>query len=309
MELEGWIISTVARALAYSTPLLWAALGEIYAERSGVVNLGVEGMMILGAISGFIMAQLSGSALVGLAFAAGVGGLAALLHAFVSVTLRANQYVSGLALTIIGLGLAGLMGRGWEGMPLANPMRPVTVWGVSQLRVIGPALLSRQFALTYAGIIVAALLWLLLYKTRPGLTLRSVGESPLAADAAGINVNLVRYLAVIFGGAMAGIAGAYLSLAYRPSWSEGMTAGMGWIALAIAIFAAWDPLKAIGAAFLFGAFFHLSFRLQAFFPPELLRLLPYLFTIIALTLTALLKRGWAPSAPEALGVPYQRGER
>ena len=304
-----WFISTVGRALAFSTPLLWAALGEIYAERSGVVNLGLEGMMILGAIMGFIVDQATGSAWLGLMAAASAGGLAALLHAFISVTLRANQYVSGLALTILGLGLAGLLGRGYEGIPLRQPMQAVSVPLLADIPVIGPAFFTNQQLLTYAGLLIAALLWFVLRYTKLGVTLRSVGEAPAAADSLGVNVFRVRYLAVIFGGLMAGVAGGYLSLAYRPSWSEGMTAGMGWIALAITIFAAWSPLRAVVAAFLFGACFHLSFRLQGSFPTEFLQMLPYVFTILALTVLALGKAGNRSGAPDALGEPYSRGER
>jgi len=309
VELESWIVSTVARSLAFSTPLLWAALGEIYAERAGVVNLGVEGMMILGAVAGFIVAQTTGSPLLGIAAAAGVGGLAGLLHAFIAITLRADQYISGLALTILGLGLAGLVGRAYVGVPLQNPMRTVTVPGVSNLPVVGPALFTDQHLLTYAGLIVAALLSVLLFTTRLGLVIRSAGESPAATDALGIDVSLVRYSCVVFGGVMAGVAGAYLSLAYRPSWTEGMTAGMGWIALAITIFAAWRPLRAVLAAFIFGACFHLAFRLQGVFPAEFLQMLPYLVTILSLTLIALGRGGRRAGAPAALGVPYTRGER
>ena len=304
-----WIISTVGRALAFSTPLLWAALGEIYAERSGVVNLGLEGMMILGAILGFIVAQTTGSPSLGLLAAASAGGLAALLHAFISITLRANQYISGLALTILGLGLAGLLGKGYEGIPLRQPMQAVSVPFLSDIPIIGAAFFTSQHLLTYAGLLIAVLLWFVLRYTKLGVTLRSVGESPAAADSLGVNVFRVRYLAVIFGGLMAGVAGGYLSLAYRPSWSEGMTAGMGWIALAITIFAAWSPLRAVVAAFLFGACFHLSFRLQGSFPTEFLQMLPYVFTILALTVLALGKSNRRAGAPEALGEPYSRGER
>ncbi len=340
---DSWLISTFARALAFSTPLLLAALGEIYAERAGVVNLAVEGMMIMGAITGFAVATTTDSILLGLLLAAVVGGGVALIHAFISVTLKGNQYISGLALTIFGLGLAGLLGRGYEGVPLENSMQTIDVPILSTIPILGEALFTDQHLLTYIGLITAVVLWFVLYKTKLGLTIRSVGESPQAADAAGINVAMVRYGAVIFGGIMAGIAGGFLSMAYRPSWSEGMTAGMGWIALAIAIFALWDPLRAIGASLLFGAFFHLSFRLQGLLfgfgcndeatglekmlyitkegasemacgfsfslPSEFLKLLPYAFTIIALAIIALNKGGRAFSAPEAIGVPYERGKR
>ena len=310
MELDSWLISTSARALAFGTPLLLAALGEIYAERSGVVNLGVEGMMLLGAISGFAVAHTSGSPWLGLMMAAGVGGVAALLHAFVTITIKANQYVSGLALTILGTGLAGLLGRGFEGIPLARPMQQLSIPGLRALPLVGEAIFQNQYLLTFLALLASLVLWFVLYYTRLGMTLRSVGESPQAVDTAGISVTAVRYGAVIFGGVMAGIAGGYFSLAYRPSWAEGITSGVGWVALAIAIFAAWDPLRAILAAFLFGAFFHLSFRLQGIFSPELLKLMPYVFTILALTITALGKGGGNRlGAPDALGLPYERGER
>ncbi len=283
-----WILTAVVRALAVSTPLLWASLGEIYAERSGVINLGVEGMMILGALFGFMVAHLTGYPVAGLLAAAAAGGLAALLHAFVSVTLRANQYVSGLALAMLGLGLAGVLGRGWEGIPLLNTLPEIS-------------------GLTYLGLLLAVALWFLLYHTRLGMVIRSTGESPAAAAALGVNVHLVRYLCVVFGGALAGVAGGFLSVAYRPSWTEGMTAGLGWIAIAITIFAGWDPLKAVGGSLLFGALFHLSFRLQAWVPPEALRMMPFAFTILVLAATSGRRRG--RGAPEALGVPYAAGER
>ena len=309
MELE-LILNTVARALAFSTPLLWAALGEIYAERSGVVNLGVEGMMIMGAVMGFIVGQSTGQPYLGLLVAALAGTLMGLAHAFISITLNANQFVSGLALTIFGLGLSGLIGRGFVGQPLSKPMNAVTVPGLSEIPLLGLALFTNQRLLTYVGLLVAILLWFILHYTRLGMTLRSVGESPKAADTAGINVNRVRYFAVMFGGLMAGIAGGYLSLAYRPSWGEGLTNGMGWIALALTIFALWDPLRAIGASFLFGAFFYLSFtNLQNYIAPQLLTMMPYVMTIVALTVIALRQGKRAFGAPEALGLPYRRGER
>lgn len=303
------VLTTIARALAFSTPLLWAALGEIVAERSGVVNLGVEGMMILGALTGFIVAQSSGDPWLGLVAAAATGAAAGLLHAFFAVILRANQYVSGLALTIFGLGLSGLIGRGWVGRPLGNAMEYVSLPLLVDIPVVGPALFDHQYALTWWGLVVAVALWFVLQHTRIGLIIRTVGENPAAADAAGVPVLRVRIAAVVFGGVMAGIAGGFLSLAYRPSWGQGMTNGLGWIALAMAIFALWDPLRAIFAALLFGAFFTLSFSLQDRFPPQLLTMMPYLFTILALTLTSLRKGGRSFGAPEALGEPYARGER
>lgn len=308
MDWQGWLVGIVGRALAFGTPLLWATLGEVYAERSGVVNLGVEGMMILGAFSAFAVAQTAGHPGVGVLVGAVVGGAAALLHAVMTVTLRANQYVSGLALTLFGLGLAGLVGRGWEGTPLRQALPPVTIPGLSEIPLLGPMLFQGQTVLTYVGLFLAVVLWLLLWKTRWGVVVRSVGESPATADALGINVFRVRYLAVVFGGTLAGIAGAYLSVAYRPAWTEGMTAGMGWIVIALAIFAGWDPLRTVGGALFFGALYHLSFRLQGLVAPELLKLMPYASAILVLALVGLRsvrRRG----APSALGLPYTRGER
>lgn len=306
---ESLVVTTIARALAFSTPLLWAALGEIIAERSGVVNLGVEGMMILGALAGFVAAQTSGDPWLGVLVAAGAGVLAALVHALFAVVIRANQYVSGLALTIFGLGLSGLIGRGFVGRPLPNAMEFVSIPGLASIPWLGPAVFRDQYVLTWLGLVAAVLLWVVLQHTRIGLIVRTVGENPAAADAAGVPVMLVRVGAVAFGGLMAGVAGGFLSVAYRPSWGQGMTNGLGWIALALAIFALWDPLRAIFAALLFGAFFTLSFSLQDRFAPQLLTMMPYLFTIVALTLTALRKGSRAFGAPEALGEPYARGER
>lgn len=286
MDVLVWLLGALARGTAVGTPLLWGTVGEIYAERSGVVNLGMEGMMILGAFAGFATAQVTGHPYLALGIAACVGAAAAFLHAIVSITLRANQYVSGLALTMCGLGIVGVLGRGWEGTPLGHPLP--------------------EFILAVPGAIVAVLAWFVLYHSRWGITLRTVGESPAAADAMGVNVALVRYLAVIFGGVMAGVAGGFLSVAYRPSWTEGMTGGIGWIVIALAILASWDPLRAIAAALLFGTLFHLSFLLQAWIPSEPLQMMPFVVTILVLAATA--QRGRrVGQVPEALGVPYIRG--
>ena len=303
MDVDLLVVATVARALAFATPLLWAALGEVIAERSGVVNLGVEGMMALGAVTGFAVAFTTGDVWWGLA-AAGAAGLAASsLHAFVAITLRADAYVSGLSLTMLGLGLSALVGRAWVGRPLPTPMRPVDVPLLSELPLVGPMLFQGQHLLTYAALVVAALAWVWMYRTRGGLVLRSVGENPAAVDAAGLPVRRVRYAAVLVGGLLAGIAGGYLSLAYRPSWGEGMVNGLGWIALALAIFSMWDPLRVVFAGLLFGACFTLAFRLQTVFPPELLTMLPYVFTVLALVFTAWRRGRHAFGAPEALGRP------
>ncbi len=309
MGWETWVIGTVARGLALGTPLLLGTLGEILAERSGVINLGVEGMMILGAFSGFAVAQSTGNPVLGLFAAAGVGVLASLLHGVASISLRANQYVSGLILSIFGLGLAGFLGRGFVGVPLARPLANITVPGLSDIPILGPMLFTRQSPLLYIGLVLTVLLWLVLYRTRWGLAVRSAGESPATADVLGINVMRVRYLCVALGGALAGLAGGFLSIAYRPSWTEGMTAGMGWIIIALTIFASWEPFRAIAGALFFGALYHLSFRLQDFVTPELLKLMPYALAVVVLALVGLRRSGRARGAPAALGLPYIRGEK
>jgi general nucleoside transport system permease protein len=282
-----FVLVTIVRAMAVATPLLWASLGETFAERSGVVNLGIEGMMIVGAFVAFVVAHTTGQPYLGLAAAAAGGTLAAALHGFVSITLRANQYVAGLALAMLGLGITGVLGRGWEGIPLEASLPEISL-------------------ITYLGVAVAACSWFVFYHTGPGIAIRSVGESPGAAAALGVNVGRVRYQCVLLGGLLAGVAGGFLSVAYRPSWTEGMSGGLGWIALAITIFAGWDPLRVIGGALFFGALFHLSFRLQDFLAPELLRMMPFASTIIVLALTAGRRRG--QGVPEALGVPYSPGD-
>ncbi len=308
MSWESWIVATLSRMLAYGTPLLLATLGEIYAERSGVLNLGVEGMMIVGALSAFAVAYTTGNPWLGVLVSAAVGGAFSLIHAFASVTLRANQVVSGLALTMLGLGLSGVLGRRWEGWPLMTPLREVTIPGLSKIPVLGPALFEGQNLLVYIAMGLAVLLWFVLYRTRIGISIRAVGEDPATADSLGINVARVRYLCVVVGGVLSGIAGGYLSVAYRPSWTDGMTAGMGWIVIALTIFAFWNPLLGLVGAYFFAALFHLSFRLQAWLAPELLKMMPYVLAIVVLIVVArgtLQKRMGAPSA---LTIPYTRGE-
>ncbi len=306
--MEEIFISTFARSLAFGTILLWGALGAVLSERSGVVNLGMEGMMILGALAGFAVMQTSGNALLAIAAAALVGALAAGLHAFVSITLKANQFVSGLALTMLGLGLSGVLGKRFEGLPLFTQLENISVPGLSSIPILGKAVFTDQNPLTYAGILVGILLWVVLFKTRVGIQIRSIGENPAAADALGVNVVLTRYVCTMLGGALAGIGGAFLSVAYRPSWTEGMTGGLGWVAVSIAIFAAWNPLGAIGGALFFGGLYHLQFRLQESINPALLKMMPYLSVILALALGAL-RRKSRGTAPAALGLPYQRGQR
>jgi general nucleoside transport system permease protein len=304
-----FILAAVRAAIPAGTPLLYGTLGEVYAERSGVLNLGVEGMMIMGAVSGFAVAQTTGNVWLGVAAAAVVGGLMALIHAFASVSLRVNQVVSGLALTMLGLGVSGMLGKRFVGQPLSVRLQPINIPVLSDLPIIGE-LLFRFDALVYLSVLLVPVLWFVLYKTRLGVTLRSVGENPSAADALGVNVTFVRYAAVAFGGMMAGVGGAYLSISYAPAWIEGMTAGAGWIVIALTIFAIWDPRRALLGAYLFGGVRVLQFRLQPLgISPNLLNMLPYLLTILVLLLISGQAAKRRIGAPAALMTAYSREDR
>ena len=308
MGWETWIIATLSRSLVYGTPLLLGTLGEIYAERSGVLNLGVEGMMIMGAYSAFTTAYITGNPWLGILMGAVVGGAFSLIHAFTSVTLKANQVISGLSLTMLGLGLSGVLGRGWEGKPLPVSLPKVTISSLSRIPFLGPIFFEGQNLIVYLTILLVPLLWYVLYRTRIGITIRSVGESPGTADSLGINVDRVRYTCVFLGGVLAGVAGGYLSVAYRPAWTEGMTAGIGWIVIALTIFAFWNPAYGMLGAYLFAALYHLSYRLQPWVSPELLKAMPYAFAILVLILVSRGTLQKRMGAPAALSLPYTRGE-
>ena len=314
------LVVIAASAIAYGTPLLFAALGELLAERSGVLNLGVEGMMLMGAVSGFWAVQTVGGPgwmvlLIAVLVAALVAAATALIHAVLTISLRASQIVSGLALTIFAgaSGLSSYVGHvaSLGGQPARHEFAAIDVLGSKALPVIGP-ILFHQNALTYLSWALVAVTLFYLYRTRPGLHLRAVGESPATADAMGVNVTAYRYVHVMLGGALAGIGGAFFSLAITPGWLDGMTSGAGWIAIALVIFAFWRPELALVGAYLFGAFSSLAFTLQArqvHLPPEVFSSLPYLMTIVVLVLVS---TGWARQrlgAPAALGVPYVREER
>jgi len=308
MGWETWIIATLSRSLVYGTPLLLGTLGEIYAERSGVLNLGVEGMMIMGAYSAFTTAYITGNPWLGILMGAVVGGAFSLIHAFTSVTLKANQVISGLSLTMLGLGLSGVLGRGWEGKPLPVSLPKVSISSLSRIPFLGPIFFEGQNLIVYLTILLVPLLWYVLYRTRIGITIRSVGESPGTADSLGINVDRVRYTCVLLGGVLAGVAGGYLSVAYRPAWTEGMTAGIGWIVIALTIFAFWNPAYGMLGAYLFAALYHLSYRLQPWVSPELLKAMPYAFAILVLILVSRGTLQKRMGAPAALSLPYTRGE-
>lgn len=301
MGMTEAILLTIITA---ATPLLIAALGELVVERSGVLNLGVEGMMIVGAATGFAAAILTGSTLVGVLAGIAAGMILAAVFAALALGLAANQVATGLALTILGIGVAGLIGRDFVGAR-RDPLAKIAVPWLSDLPVVGKVLFA-QDPIVYASAVLAVGVWWFLWKTRAGLVLRAVGESHGAAHALGYPVLRIRLLAVLFGGGCAGLAGAYLSLAYTPFWSPGMTAGRGWIALAIVVFAGWLPLRAVVGAYLFGGVTVLQLHAQARgwgIPSQAMSALPYLATIGVLVAISLRRRGEA-QAPAALGTPF-----
>ena len=313
------LVSILAVTIQAGTSLVFASVGEIFTERSGVLNLGLEGIMIMGAVTAFATAFHTGSLFLAVIVAMLVGGVLATIHAFLSVTLRADQVVSGLALTLFGIGLSSFLGQrlGPEGKPLVGLVGPkfseVPIPGLSQIPVVGEALFSQDL-LVYLMYILVPVASYLLYRTRLGLHLRAVGESPDTADAMGVSVARVRYLATIGGGMLMGLGGAHLSLAYTPGWTENLTGGRGWIAIALVIFATWDPFRAVLGAILFGGVNAIQFRLQAaggsVIPAAVLAMMPYILTIIVLTVITVYENvSRRLGAPAALGIPYVRGER
>jgi simple sugar transport system permease protein len=304
-------ITIFVAGIAAGTTLLFAAVGEIITERAGVLNLGVEGMMLVGAATGFVINVNVEEPWIGVLGAAAAGGLMGLLHAVLVVGFKSNQVVTGLALVIFAQGLSGFMGESVVGVAPPETFAPVRVPALSSIPAIG-RILFRQDALVYLSFLLVAATWWFLFRTRPGLNLRSVGESPETADAAGISVTRTRYAAVSVGGAFAGVGGAYLSLAQAPSWIPNMTAGRGWIAIALVIFATWSPVRAAVGAYLFGCVEALGFRLQAIgvdVPSFFVSMLPYLFTILVLVLISRESTRRRLAAPASLGNAYVREER
>ena len=303
MTLALAILLTVITA---ATPLLIAALGELVVERAGVLNLGVEGMMIMGAACGVAVAILTGSSLLGVLAAIAAGMAMALLFAGLTLGLAANQYASGLALTIFGLGLSGVIGAPFVGVQREGIGR-IAVPVLADLPVIGP-ILFEQDPFVYAAFLLVVAVTRFLWRTKTGLVLRACGENPVSAHALGYPVLRIRLMAVLFGGACAGAAGAYLSLVLTPFWTAGMTAGRGWIALAIVVFASWLPLRVLFGAYLFGGLIILQLHAQtagATIPSQLLAALPYLITIGALTAIMAARRdGGGGVAPASLGQPF-----
>ncbi len=305
------LIAVLAAAISAGTPLLYAALGEVITERTGVQNLGLEGMMLTGAVMGYIAAITSGNPWVGFAVGALGGGVLSLVHAVLVISFKANQVVSGLALTIFGQGFSGFIGKNYIGIPLPTKFELFRIPLLGDIPIIGN-ILFRQDALVYLSYLLVPMIFIFMFKTRAGMTMRSLGENPAAADALGVNVFKMRYFYVFVGGLMSGMGGAYLSLAASPSWLENMTAGRGWIAIALVIFSQWNPVRAMMGAYIFGGIDALGYRLQTIgvtFSPIYLKMLPYIITIAVLIFTTIMSRKKHLSAPEALGLTYNREER
>jgi general nucleoside transport system permease protein len=314
----------LAAGVATGTVLLFAAIGEIFAERAGVLNLGVEGMMLMGAVAGFSTTVSTGNPWLGVILAMLAGGLISLLHAVVTIHFRADQVVSGLALTFLGSGLARVLGEGLSNAGNTELLPRLTIPLVSQVPVIGAIFFRDQSILVYVGYLLVPIAWFWINRTRPGLHLRAVGEYPAAADAQGIGVYRLRYAYVFVGGLLAGLAGATITLATSPGWfSDQTTNGRGWIAVGLVIFAQWSPIRAAFGAYLFGAISRYILDVQGagtilgitnpfqagrsatFF----LEMLPYLLVVLVVVIGSREAARKRVGAPAALGTPYVRGER
>lgn len=310
------LILSIVSAIAAGTPLLFAALGEIMTERSGVMNLGVEGMMLVGGVTGFWTGIHTGNLLLALLAGALAGGLLSLIHALLAISLRVNQVVSGLALVIVGNGLSSFWGNSGD-QPMIQRANGVSVDAVMpqilrDIPALGPIVFGHDIVVYFSWLLVVASSYFL-YRTTLGLSLRAVGEDPAAADAAGLDVTRIRYLFTFIGGLGAGVGGAYLALAVLGTWQAGMTAGAGWIAIALVILAGWRPSLAILAAYLFGALRNLGFTLQIAgldVPSDFLNMLPFVATyVVVIIISASPARARKIAGPAALGEPYSRESR
>lgn len=308
------VTSFLNAAIQAGTPLLFATLGEILTEKAGNLNLGVEGMMLIGAVAGFLAGMSTANPFLAVLGAAAGGAFFAAIYAFLTVTLKANQVVTGLSLTILGTGISSFVGKDLNGMVVPDSIK--SFFTIKKIPLLGDipfigAVFFKQNLFVYLGYITAVILFIYLYKTRFGLNLRMVGENPSAADASGINVDLYKYVHILLGGALSGLGGAYLSLVYIPSWQENVTAGRGWIAVALVIFATWNPLKALLSAYFFGGLDILGFRLQKYnmhVSQYMIDMLPYAATIFVLIMISMKKKKeYMP--PKELGNAYFREER
>ncbi|MBI3525903.1 MAG: ABC transporter permease [Betaproteobacteria bacterium] len=306
MSPEHLLIPFLASTAGAATPLILAAMGELVTERSGVLNLGVEGMMLVGAVAGFAVTLSTGHSSLGLLAAMLAGMATALIFAFLVLTLQANQVATGLALTLFGVGLSAFAGRGYAGQTI-QPLPHLSFPLLSDIPFLGP-LLFRFDALVYLALLLALAVSWMLNRTRLGLIIRAIGESPQSAHAIGYPVIALRYCSVLFGGALAGLAGAYLPMVLTPMWVEGMTAGRGWIALALVVFATWKPRGVVLGAYLFGGVTVLQFHAQGFgleIPSEFLSMLPYLATIFVLVLISRNPQTILLNKPMSLGQSFR----
>ena len=305
------LIPILAAAIRSGTPVLYAVLGELLTERAGVMNLGLEGVMLVGAFAGFSATRATGNPYIGLLMAFATGCFIVLIHAFLTISMGTNQVVSGLALSLFGSGLSALLGRNYIGETISG-INPVHLFFLGDIPLIGPIFFRHDILVYLSYALVPFLCWFL-FRTRAGMNLRAVGENPRAADAMGLSVVKIRYLYTLLGGGLVGLAGGYLSVVYTQMWVEGMTAGRGWIAVALVIFGTWHPARAAIGAYLFGGVEALQLRMQAAgssVPASLLLMLPYLMTLIVLTVISIRKgKGTGLGAPAALGNPFRREER
>jgi simple sugar transport system permease protein len=307
-----WVLAS-ADSVAIATTLILAALGALFTERAGVLNLGIEGILLTSAISSFLAADSSGSIWLGLIVGSLVGALLAGIHAVLSVVLRANQIVAGLALVIFGTGLANFLGKPAEGKTVTTIIKPISFGPLSDIPLIGPVVFQ-QDPITYASIVIAILASLYLFRSRPGLELRATGDDPATVDAQGLSVASIRIRYTLFGGLLVGLGGSWLMLAQSAAWHQAATTnGIGWIALALVVFAGWRPIRLIFGAILFGFTLQLPFTLQAeqitFIPSALMQMLPYLATLIALIALSRPSTRNKLGAPKSLGIPFVRDER
>ncbi len=301
-----WLVPVVLTVITASTPLLLAATGELVAEKSGVLNLGIEGMMLVGAIAAFATASSTDSQILAVLAGAAAGMAMAFGFAVLTLTLYANQVAAGLALTIFGVGASALVGAGFVGYAL-EPLPKLALPGLSEIPVIGPILFGQDALVYLSFAAIASVAWLL-GRTRAGLVLKAVGESHDSAHAIGYDVVRVRYLATLFGGAMSGLAGAYLSLAYTSMWAENMTAGRGWIALALVVFATWRPARLLLGAYMFGAITILQLHAQGAgieVPSQFMSMLPYLATILVLVTISRDRLKIRLNAPACIGKVFR----
>ena len=312
MNSNIWVL-TLADSVAIATTLVLAALGVILNEKAGVLNLGVEGILLMAAVSAFLMSDNIASPWLALLVAVAVGATLGLVHAILCVSMRANQIVAGLAMVIFGTGLSQFLGKTVEGVPRPVRLETLDLGPLSDLPALGPILFS-QGSLTYLSWILAAAVALFLVRTRPGLSLRATGESPATVDAQGLSVLAIRYAATVASGAFIGLAGGYYMLARATAWNQAATtAGIGWIALALVVFAGWRPGRMVFGALLFGFALQVPYTLQAeqitWIPPALMQTFPYLLTVVVLIVMSTPKARARFGAPASLGLPFVRDER